>query len=246
MAAGLRRRLWVVLALAAVAIAAGAVVLWPRSEHDRPVAAPPPATSAAARPPSPIHVVPLPSVPHDLVVAARPTAFTFSGPAFTIKATVCSMAGVSPLDPPGEQHHTVCWVNSRWGVEPGSRSGTSLILGHAWGQDRFEVLNKLSARATGQILTAKPRTVGGVRIYPVTDLDGYTVTLATKYGTLEYRVRSAYGVAKSDLPHLSAPWNGHIPNRVVLVTCAERNGVDYDYNVVVDAYLVSSKSAAAA
>jgi hypothetical protein len=35
-----------------------------------------------------------------------------------------------------------------------------------------------------------------------------------------------------------------IKNRIVIITCAERNGVDYDYNVVVDAYLYSSQKIA--
>jgi hypothetical protein len=37
--------------------------------------------------------------------------------------------------------------------------------------------------------------------------------------------------------------NERIRNRVVVITCAERGGVDYDYNIVLEAYLTSSQRA---
>ena len=67
------------------------------------------------------------------------------------------MANERPLDPPGEQHHTVCWVRNEFGVAPGSDSATTYVLGHSWGQDTQEVLNRLSAPATQQILHTPSR-----------------------------------------------------------------------------------------
>ena len=32
-----------------------------------------------------------------------------------------------------------------------------------------------------------------------------------------------------------------IKKRIVIITCAERNGTDYDYNVIVNAFLYSSQ-----
>ena len=49
-----------------------------------------------------------------------------------------------------------------------------------------------------------------------------------------------YGVAKSQAAFVKAAVNQKIHNRLVLITCAERNGRDYDYNVIADAYLTSS------
>ena len=55
------------------------------------------------------------------------------------------MAYVRPLDPPGEQHHTVCWVQHDFGFAPGSKGrGTTYVLGHSWAEDPLEVLNKVS------------------------------------------------------------------------------------------------------
>jgi hypothetical protein len=34
----------------------------------------------------------------------------------------------------------------------------------------------------------------------------------------------------------------HVPDRAVLITCAEPRGVDYTYNVVLDARLTSSRT----
>jgi hypothetical protein len=183
-------------------------------------------------------------VPHDRVAAAVPHAFSISGPAFSISAHVCSMDATLPLDPPGEQHHTVCWVNNRFGVAPGSATGTSFILGHAWAEDRREVLNALSSRATAQLLTVTPRMVDGVRTYPVTALNGYVVTLRTSRGILRYRVRDAYGVNKYAAHNVRAMWSSTIANRLVIITCAERAGRDYEDNIVVEAYLISSQRTA--
>ncbi|HEY8827681.1 MAG TPA: hypothetical protein VIM17_07970, partial [Jatrophihabitantaceae bacterium] len=56
---------------------------------------------------------------HDRVAPAAPTAFEIRGSAFDIKASVCPMDYVRPLDPPGDQVHTVCWVRANFGVAPG-------------------------------------------------------------------------------------------------------------------------------
>lgn len=147
---------------------------------------------------------------------------------------------VRPLDPPGEQHHTVCWVQQGFGVAPGSRSATTYVLGHAWGQDSSEVLNSLSASATTEILGAKPTYVSGVATYPVHSLDGYVITLRTPAGVLNYTVRSAYGVAKSQAGAVAPLMNERTKRRLVIITCAELHHVDYEYNVIVEAYLSSS------
>jgi hypothetical protein len=180
-------------------------------------------------------------VPHDVAPAAPPTSFTFTGKQFTIKGHVCAMANIRPYDPPGEQHHTICWVRSGFGVAPSSRQpGTSYLFGHSWAPDPHEVLNKASAIATKEILRAHPQTVDGVPVYPVHAMDGYRLILHTRTGTLTYVVRKAYGVRKNQLGFITSWLDEHVPHRVLLTTCAERNGVDYDYNVVFEAYLASS------
>ena len=76
----------------------------------------------------------------------RPTRFTLTGRRFTITAHVCPMANIRPYDPPGEQHHTVCWVQHGFGVAPSSKQpATTYLFGHSWAEDSLEVLNKLSA-----------------------------------------------------------------------------------------------------
>jgi hypothetical protein len=184
-------------------------------------------------------------VPHDFVAAAAPTSFSIKGTAFTIKADVCGMDYVRPLDPPGNQHHTVCWVQHDFGVAPGSKAlGTTYVLGHAWARDRLEVLNALSEMAMRQVLPLRKQgrttDVSGVPTYPVTKLDGYVVRLRTASGTMRYRVRDAYAVAKEQAGNVAPLMAEHTRNRVVIITCGELNGVDYDYNIIVEAYLTSS------
>jgi hypothetical protein len=177
------------------------------------------------------------------VAPAVPTAFTLSGRGFTIHAQVCAMPPVFPLDPPGEQHHTVCWVTKGFGYKPSSRSrGTSYVLGHSWAEDPLEVLNKASVRATRDILHARMHRLDGVPIYPARSLLGSRITLRTPRGTLVYAVRNAFGVDKYRLGDIDSIMDPHVRNRVVLITCAELHGVDYHYNVVLDARLVSSRS----
>lgn len=223
-----------------------------RPDHPKTVAAAPSAPAVTPSPvgtpfpaPSPVAARPArprPVVRHDRVPAARPTAFRISGPAFTTSASVCAMPNVRPLDPPGDQVHTVCWVREGFGVAPGTDSrGTSYILGHAWSRARL-VLNPLSEFATAH---AQPRAVleGGVATYPVPALRGYGIRLTTPHGVLGYRVTRAYLVGKlaaADVPSLMAD---RTPDRVVLITCAVRDGVDLDQNVVVYASLVSSTAA---
>jgi hypothetical protein len=190
---------------------------------------------------------PKPAPPHDFVAAAAPTSFTYTAPHYTIRATVCGMAYVRPLDPPGEQHHTVCWVQHDFGFAPGSHGhGTTYVLGHSWGQDPLEVLNKISETAMRQVLpqltSGKPHYLDGVRTYPVTHLNGDVIALRTSTGVLKYTVRNAYAVAKSDAGSISSLMNQHTRNRVVIITCGELNNTDYDYNIIVSAYLTSSRA----
>lgn len=207
----------------------------PRAAGTTPAPAPSPA-------PDPSPAPRRPAVPHEYVRPAVPTSFTITGRGFAIRAHVCAMPAVFPLDPPGEQHHTVCWVKGGFGVKPGSSTATSYVLGHSWAQDAQEVLNKVSTRATADILRERPRHLDGVPIYPAASLLGTRIVLRTPAGTLGYRVGRAYGVRKLDLGRIARVVNQKIRNRVVLITCAERHGVDYDDNVVLEASLAWSKA----
>jgi hypothetical protein len=151
---------------------------------------------------------------------------------------------VRPLDPPGEQHHTVCWVQHNFGYPPGSAGrGTTYILGHAWSVDPLEVLNPVSRRVTAQVLRQhRTRSLDGIRIHPATVLNGDVITLRTATGLLRYTVRSAYAVNKMQTGSISSLMDEHIRNRVVLITCAELHGFDYDYDVVVNAFLTASRA----
>lgn len=204
----------------------------------------PPPSAAPVTSPAPAPPVPpvRPHSAHEFVRASWPTEFTLTGPAFTIKAHVCAMANIRPYDPPGEQHHTVCWVAQGFGVAPSSgQRATSYLFGHSWAEDPLEVLNKLSAFATAEVLQATPHPVDGVPVYPVDGLVGYRLILRTRTGTLTYRVRSAWGVRKSQLGYITSWMDPTVRNRVLLTTCAELNGRDYDYNIVADAGLLSSR-----
>jgi hypothetical protein len=176
-----------------------------------------------------------------LVAPAAPTGFEISGPAFDIKADVCQMEYVRPLDPPGDQRHTVCWVREDFGVAPGSDSGgTSYILGHAWAKAPL-IFNPLSELAMREVTGQNPEMQSGVPTFPVKAINGYTIALRTPNGVLTYTVTRAFAVSKSqagDVESLMA----NTPNRVVLITCGVKDGVDVDDNIVVDAYLTSSKA----
>ncbi len=211
--------------------------------------APAPSTTASATVPATTST-PSPTATHPPtpairpVAASAPTHFTMQGKGFTIAAHVCGMGYVRPLDPPGEQHHTVCWVQHDFGEAPGSHSRTTYILGHAWAEDDLEVLNKASRPATLQILDAvkhaKVSRLDGIPVYPVTALNGSTITLRTATGTLTYEVRDVYGVAKNQAGDVHSLMNQKTPRRVVIITCAEAHGIDYDYDIIVDAYLVKA------
>lgn len=235
----------VVLA-AAVVVTVAVLVKSPHRAQAQVVAELPVVTDPPTPTPTPLTTSPAPphrTVPHDYVAPAVPTAFTLHGHGFTIRAHVCAMPPVFPLDPPGEQRHTVCWVTKGFGVRPGSHTRTSYVLGHSWAEDALEVLNKASSRATRDVLHVKPSRLDGVRIYPTKSLLGSRITLRTPTGTLVYSVRNAFGVAKEKLGYISSIMDPHVRDRVVLFTCAELHGVDYDYNIVLDARLVSSRSA---
>lgn len=238
--------------IVAAAVAAGVatsvvvgIALHPRPHHHQPAARPPaiviPAPAAVVAPRRPVHHTP--SVPHERVAPAAPSAFRIKGSAFDIKASVCAMENIRPLDPPGDQVHTVCWVRSGFGVAPGSKSGgTSYILGHAWAQAQL-VFNPLSELASKEIDQQHPQLRQGVATFPVRHLNGYRITLRTRNGTLTYLVRQAFAVRKMQAANVHSLM-ANSPDRVVLITCAVAGGVDLDYNIVVYAYLVSSVAAA--
>jgi hypothetical protein len=175
------------------------------------------------------------------VPPAVPTAFVLSGGRFTIRGQVCPMANIRPYDPPGDQHHTICWVRSGFGVAPSSaQPATTYLFGHSWAEDPLEVLNQASAVATAELLRARPHRVDGVPVYPLHRLVGYQLVLDTRRGVLTYRVRSVWGVRKDQLAFIRSWLDPRVPGRVLLTTCAELRGVDYAYNLVLEAGLVSS------
>lgn len=179
------------------------------------------------------------AVPHEFVAPAAPTRFEMSGPAFDIKANVCQMDYVRPLNPPGNQKRTVCWVRKGFGVAPGSDSGgTSYILGHAWAKTPL-IFNPLSELAMQEVTGQNPEMQSGVPTYPVKAINGYNVVLHTPTGTLTYTVTRAFAVAKSQAGSVKS-LTANTPNRVVLITCGVKNGFDVNYNIIVDAYLTSS------
>ncbi|TAM87166.1 MAG: hypothetical protein EPN43_09605 [Jatrophihabitans sp.] len=234
--------------LAAVA-AVAAILAWmlPGTGTRRHTAAPPAIRTATTAPPATPSPAPttVAADPIAAVTAAVPTSFVMQGPAFTTEASVCAMPYVRPLDPPGEQHHTVCWVQHPFGVEPGYPStGTSYLLGHAWAHDRDEVLNPMSELAMSQVDLAAPSYEGGVPIFPVTALDGYTVTLTTATGRLTYRVTRAFAVSKARAGDVTSVMADTTPDRVVIITCGVRDtgGVltDVEVNVIAYATLVAS------
>lgn len=236
-------------AVACLAIGAGIVVLAATGDDAAPpppaavaLAAPPVDPTTPAPPPAPAPPT-VPPVPHDEVAPAAPTGFRVAGPAFDIEATVCGMANVRPLDPPGDQYRTVCWVQEGFGVAPGSASGgTSYILGHSWAYAPL-VLNQLSELATLEFPGAGPQDEGGVPIYPVAGLNDYAITLTTPTGTLVYDITRSYLVAKSQAGNVDTLM-ANSPDRVVIITCAVQDGVDLDYNVIVEAQIASSIAAA--
>ena len=187
---------------------------------------------------------PTSTVRHDVVPAAAPTAFTYRGHGVSVRANVCGMPYVRPLDPPGDQHRTVCWVQHDFGFAPGTDGrGTTYVLGHSWAQDPREVLNAVSQRAMGQVLASgshSTRKLDGITVHAVTRLNGDVITLRTPQGTLRYTVHDAYTVSKEQAGNIRSLMAEHRRNRVVLITCGERNHVDYDVNVIVEAYLSSS------
>lgn len=202
------------------------------AEWAKPAKAPPSAQQARAA-----------SVPHQPVAPAAPTAFRIWGPKFDIRATVCGMDNIRPLDPPGDQYTTVCWVQEGFGVAPGTSSGgTSYILGHSWAQAPL-VLTPLSTTAMASMDMGKPVDLGGVPVYPTKVLDGYQVGLATPNGQLTYTVDSAYAVAKMQAADVAPLMDEKTPDRVVIITCGVNDGQDVDVNIIVNATLTSSTAA---
>lgn len=241
------RRSWVILgAVTALVLAAAsfAAVSMSSNSHHVAVAVVVPKPSPSPSPSPTPTVAPAPVVPHDAVAPAAPTAFEISGAGFDIKANVCAMPYVRPLDPPGNQEHTVCWVKEGFGVAPASSSGgTSYILGHSWSKDPLEVFNPMSELAMKQVTGEASVPQSGVPTYPVTNLNGYRVTLQTPTGTLVYTVTGAFAVAKNQAANVQSLM-ANTPDRVVLITCGVSGGVDADYNIIVDAYLESSTATA--
>ena len=247
MTAPAARRRTLLAAVLVALLAASALTAWLLTRGGNPHAAAAPVSSTPAAPaPTPSAGAtsappPRPAIPHDVVPPAVPTAFTLTGARFTIRAHVCAMANVRPYDPPGEQRHTICWVRNGFGDRPASRAATSYLFGHSWAEDRLEVLNRASAPVTREILHEAPQRLDGVPVYPSHVLDGYRLELRTRTGTLTYAVRRVYAVRKALLGGIASWEDTSVRDRVVLTTCAELGGRDYDYNVVIEAYLTASR-----
>jgi hypothetical protein len=237
--------------LVAVAVAVLAVVLLHSGSRAEPPAAAvvptptPTPTPTLSITPSPVAATTpaKPKVPHEAVASAAPTRFEIKGPAFDIKANVCAMPYIRPLDPPGDQVHTVCWVRDTFGVAPSSKSkGTSYILGHAWSQANL-VFNPMSEFAMKEVDEQHPTYENGVPIFPVKRLNGYKIVLQVPSGTLTYVVTRAYAVSKVQAANVHSLMAATTPNRVVLITCGVRNGADVEVNIIVYATLKSSVAA---
>ena len=234
------RRVWLAVAVLAAAGLCGCATGAPAAVLPSTAGSPPPATIVAPAPSS----TPPPD-PLQRVRQAPPTSFVLHGPAFTVRARVCAMPYVRPLDPPGEQHHTVCWVQHPFGVAPGyPASGTSYVLGHAWAEDPLEVLNPMSELAMRQVDLSRPSAEAGVPIYPVTNLDGYLITLTTATGRVVYRIDRAFAVAKDRAGNVPSVMAERTPNRLVLITCGVRRTssglVDADVDVIAYAVAVAA------
>ncbi|MDT4938422.1 MAG: hypothetical protein QOG80_2093 [Pseudonocardiales bacterium] len=242
-ATSVRRKAGVLAAVLALAVSVLVAVLLshasptsgtPSALHPAPlvtVPSEPPAAPVAAKK----------TLPHDRVDAAAPTQFVLTGPAFRVTANVCGMPAVFPLDPPGDQLHTVCWVDHDFGVAPGSGTrGTTYVLGHAWSQQQL-VLNPLSEFATAHLHGARYAS-NHVATYSVPALLKYSVTLTTPNGTLGYTVTSAFLVGKLDARGVASLMATSTPNRVVVITCAVRDGIDLPQNVILYAKLAWSKA----
>lgn len=231
-----------VAAIVVVLVAAAALTLWslngPHVVSGIPSALAPavhldPPPAAPAKKP--------PALPHDPVAASAPTSFTITGPGFSVQAAVCGMDPVFPLDPPGDQLHTVCWVTHGFGVAPASRtSGTTYVLGHAWAQQQL-VLNPLSEFATAHEAPVRYQA-NGVAINAVPALRNYRITLQTATGTLGYTVTTAFLVGKLDARGVASLMQTSTPNRLVVITCAVADHVDLPQNVIVYANLAWSKA----
>ena len=243
------RSRWTALLVAVVLVLAAAVALAvsPRSGADEVQSLPAAAGVISYKPTLVVNPKPAapavkkPAIPHDAVAPAPPTGFRITGPAFDIPAEVCGMDNVRPLDPPGDQYHTVCWVQRDFGVAPGVNSGgTSYILGHSWAQAPL-VLTPLSTTAMAHMDMANPVALAGVPTYPTTAINGYKIVLTTPNGVLTYTVDSAYAVAKMQAANVAPLMDEKTPNRVVIITCGVDDGQDVDVNIIVNATLTSSQ-----
>jgi hypothetical protein len=225
-----------VAAVIAVVSVAAYLVLTSRSTV---VAGVPAAAATPSATPTPKPKPTKTALPREYVAQGAPTSFEMTGHAFTIRANVCQMPYVLPLDPPGDQFHTVCWVDETFGVAPGSAApGTSYILGHAWAEANL-VLNPLSTYALNHV---DPTTTmeTGVPLHNVIGLNGYRILLRTSRGLLTYTVDRAFTVAKTGAINVKSIMAANTPNRIVLITCGVKDGTDVDVNVVLYAALTSS------
>jgi hypothetical protein len=238
---GCRTKVAVTVAVALILGVTGCGASEPSSGHEVTVV---PAAVPAPNPPVLPHIphawIPVPpAAPHEFVAPGAPTGFEMSGPAFDVKANVCQMKYVRPLNPPGDQKHTVCWVRDGFGVAPGSDSGgTSYVLGHAWAKTPL-IFNPLSELAMQEVTGQNPEMQSSVPTFPIKVINGYNIVLRTPTGTLTYTVTHAFAVSKSQAGDVKALM-ANIPNRVVLITCGVKGGIDVDYNIIVVAYLTSS------
>lgn len=237
-----RRGIYGVLAIAVLALLVGAAVVFAllsnRTESTTPTAQD--TTTAAtttAEAPDPITAV----------EASPPRQFLYTGGEVLIDAGVCEMDYVLPLDPPGDQLHTVCWVREHFGVAPGSESARSYILGHAWAQQQL-VFNPIAEKIAAAIdfaalpeqVPAVDTSVGTVGRFSTDVLDGDEIVLTTDTAVLTYEVVAAYAVDKMEAINDAELMDDSLPQRITLIACAVKDGVDLPYLTIVDAELVAS------
>lgn len=157
--------------------------------------------------------------------------------------------GGEDIKPPsGDQAY---WLEN-FGQTPRMPSTDSFfIFGHSWTQEETEVFNPISIKAFDDRRGSTTKTgIDGekIEVQPVPSLvvskdgkAGCTFEITTTRGAFLYEVYEAYVVPKHLFPEI-ADLAEYTPGRTLLATCLIdiQQGVEKDFNVVVNARLVRS------
>ena len=178
-----------------------------------------------------------------------PWKLTMQGKGVDVSATIQGMPYANRLElPHGYPVDTAFWIQDSLGTAAGYPTDNSTyILGHSWSQEKL-VFNSLSEWALSSVDRNHSQQAPGcsgsctVTVYPIANLQGYTVKLTTSTGTIWYKVSGAFAVAKDRYYQVDSLW-AKVPNRLVLITCAVdgETSVDLDYNVVVYAEVMKTE-----